>query len=732
MHVVKMLVTCLAILLFSKALVSQPDDAPPEVPVIFGGDAIYPPFEWIKDGRPAGFHIELEAAIAEAGDRSVQHYLGPWPDMVEALETGRVDILPMLVSPERQEKFLFSTAIHNVSHAYYARPGSAAVQDIHELEGKKIALERLSYAHNKLGGENIEFVLTDNTVAALRAVSAGQADYAILATAPADHLLATERFDVARIGPPFWPQEYAFAVRKDRPALAAWLQESLNRTIRSGQYQEIYSRWKDQIEPSTESFSQVLRRAAVVIGPLVILAVLGWLWSVTLRRTVQARTIELHGELDKRIRAEEKLRHFADHDALTGLPEGHHFVALASDILVNVAQQDNPGKEVALLKLAELEDIIQTFGYDTAKQFVSTFAERLKSDDFDVAGYLGRGIFVLMSHAGTLEKRLGSLSSHIEVGGLNLCPQMTVGYADWPEHGAKAEKLVQRAETALAVAMANNWSQVRYEKAFEPDEVSIQLVTDFRDSNAAGIFPVLQPQIELATGRIVAAEALVRWQHPKRGLVPPSNFIPALEKAGLIGQITHRMIEEANRVGKTLAGATIDCAISVNISARDVMAGGLTDLLLDSLMRYSVDPGKIKLELTETSIAEDMERVCSVLKELESIGIKISVDDFGTGYSSLSYLSAFPIHELKVDQSFVQGMARNRTDYNIVSSTIALGHSLGLKVVAEGAEDEETVELLKGLKCDRVQGYVFAKPMAEDEFLQFAKKWDCRGVARAH
>lgn len=727
MHSSFAIILCLFLVSSLSPTLAQ-EEAPSSDQIIsFGGDLIFPPFEWQKNGQPHGFHIELEQAIGDVGQRPIRHVSGDWPDMIEALETGQIDVLPMLISPGRKEKFLFSSAIHHISHGYYVQETASADHNIENLKDKRIAVERLSYAADKLADTDTELLLTPNTFEALQAVENGHADFAILATAIADYLIDQERLNLTRIGPPIWPQEYAFAVRRDRPELASWLQDSLNKTISNGQYQEIFSRWKDKIEPTNTSYAEALKHSAFIVAPLLLLAALGWAWSATLRRTVKARTSDLRSELSRRREAEEKLRYFANHNTQTDLPEPHHFIAQANRIFKR--GNDRPQTwELGLFKLVDLEELIQTFGYRTAEQLVSAFAQRLKNSSFEIVGYLGRGNFAVLARGSTLKRVQESLVGHIQVGNLNLYPLITTGFSVWPEHGSKAGRLLRRAETALAVALATNRDMVRYDNSFEPDEISIRLVTDFRDTDAADIFPVLQPQVELKSGRIVAAEALVRWQHPELGLVSPGKFVPVLEKAGLIGKVTHRMIDEAARASKNLTAAGIECTISVNVSTQDMMADGLTDQLLDSLMRHTIDPSMIKLELTETSIAEDIERVKIILKALEGMGVKSSIDDFGTGYSSLSYLSAFPLHELKIDQSFVRGMTTNERDYNIVSSTIALGHSLGLKIVAEGAEDAAAVQALRRLGCDRVQGYVFSKPLKEKDFLNFVKTWDTHAI----
>jgi EAL domain-containing protein (putative c-di-GMP-specific phosphodiesterase class I) len=249
----------------------------------------------------------------------------------------------------------------------------------------------------------------------------------------------------------------------------------------------------------------------------------------------------------------------------------------------------------------------------------------------------------------------------------------------------------------------------------------LDIISLFIDGNVQGLYPVFQPQLDLRTGKILSAEVLVRWQHPRLGMVPPNVFIPLLENSGLIEQITAQMIDEAVRVAVLLRKRDLPCCISVNVAAYDLVETNLADIISQALVRYQGLPSDIKLELTETSVAAEPQRVKKVLADLSEQGIYASVDDFGTGYSSLSYLSLFPIRELKIDRSFVGDMLDNPRNHSIVRSTILMARELGLVTVAEGVEDDQTLQLLKKNGCDIAQGYVISRPLPEAEFIDYMR-----------
>jgi EAL domain-containing protein (putative c-di-GMP-specific phosphodiesterase class I) len=241
------------------------------------------------------------------------------------------------------------------------------------------------------------------------------------------------------------------------------------------------------------------------------------------------------------------------------------------------------------------------------------------------------------------------------------------------------------------------------------------------DQNELRLF--LQPKIDLASHQVIAAEALVRWQHPTRGMVPPMEFIPFAEQTGFIRHLTLWMLEEAARQWQQLQPASGLLRVAINLSTRDLMDPDFAAKVDALLARHSVPHEGFCLEITESAIMDDPQRAEVTLNQLSDSGYKLSIDDFGTGYSSLAYLKRLPVNELKIDKSFVMGMEHSESDAQIVRSTIDLAHNLGLSVVAEGVENAAVYQLLGSLNCDEGQGYYMSKPMPCAEFNAWRDRW---------
>jgi EAL domain-containing protein (putative c-di-GMP-specific phosphodiesterase class I) len=237
------------------------------------------------------------------------------------------------------------------------------------------------------------------------------------------------------------------------------------------------------------------------------------------------------------------------------------------------------------------------------------------------------------------------------------------------------------------------------------------------DSDELTLF--LQPQVNLATGQVVGAEALIRWNHSKYGFVPPDEFIPLSEQSGIIRPLTSWVFDKALQFDKDLQALGHDIRLSINISVKNIVEENFVKNKLDKLEQNGVNPKRIVFEMTESIMMDDIDMSLTVLKELNELGIKLSIDDFGTGHSSLSYLTQLPVHELKIDRSFVSDMLERPHNQKIVEMTINLAHTLGLCVVAEGIEDEPTLSHLKSLNCDVAQGYFIGCPMSYENFIDW-------------
>jgi diguanylate cyclase len=321
------------------------------------------------------------------------------------------------------------------------------------------------------------------------------------------------------------------------------------------------------------------------------------------------------------------------------------------------------------------------------------------------------------------ERIIGVLEEPFDLDGIVLGIEASCGISLVPTDGNNADLLLQRADIAMYVAKDSQASVVVYTEELNvttPDRVA--LLGDLRNAVARDEFILhYQPKASMRSRAVEGAEALIRWEHPTLGLLYPDSFIPEAERSGLIEPMTHWVLEEALRQSRRwmdLAGphAPREFSMAVNLSARSLLDASLPEVVQGALSRWNVPPRLLDLEITETIIMTDPARARRVLTELADIGVTLSIDDFGTGYSSLAYLRDLPVHQLKIDRSFVQELGARSDDVVIVRSVVDLARNLGLRTIAEGVEDAATWEQLTDLGCDSAQGYYLARPMAAPLF----------------
>ena len=417
-----------------------------------------------------------------------------------------------------------------------------------------------------------------------------------------------------------------------------------------------------------------------------------------------------------------RLRYY---DLLTGLPNR---LLLQERLGQALADSSRDGKPLALLILAldRFREINNTLGHQNGDLIIRELAQRLgdvlgepervarlRGDEFGVllpgsdaalAGQVGNKVL------GALERPFMIQNLPIEVGA-------SVGIAAAPEAGQEAELLLRRADLAMQVAKRLASGCVVYSPECDPyDPSRLALLGELRRAiEADQLFLFYQPKVDVKTRTVVGAEALLRWRHPKRGLVPPGDFIPLAEQAGIIKPLTWWVLEKAVKQCRTWEREDLGLGVAVNLSARSLHDPELTGRITDLLSDNQVPPRRLQLEVTESAVMTDPTRAAEILGQLGALGVGVSIDDFGTGYSSLTYLRKLPVSEIKIDKSFVIGMSANGgPDKAIVRSTSELGHNLGLRVVAEGVEDQMSFDLLRSYGCDLAQGYYIARPMAAD------------------
>jgi diguanylate cyclase (GGDEF)-like protein len=419
---------------------------------------------------------------------------------------------------------------------------------------------------------------------------------------------------------------------------------------------------------------------------------------------------------------EQEILRLAYRDALTGLPNRVLFNLRLEEALVIAAKMLSP-LAVLMMDLDRFKHVNEALGHRVGDHVLKEVAARLqgllRAED-TVARLGGDEFAVLLPHAnadyaaGIAHKILRALEQPIDFEGQPLDVGGSIGIAHYPEHGADAGALLRDADIAMYVAKGSNGGFAVFDAKYDTHQQEhLSMLSELRravEQNELAVF--YQPKASLSTSSVGAVEALLRWVHPVRGFVSPGEFIPFAEQTGYIKVLTRWVLEESIRqCGEWLAlGKPLQ--VSVNISARDLTSRELPEFVGSLLDRYAVPAELLCIEITESGIMEDPAQAQGVLDGLHALGIHLAIDDYGTGYSSLSYVVRLPVDELKIDRSFVMGMVGDPTMLTVVRSTIELGHNLGLRVVAEGVEDEATLDLLRELGCDQAQGYFLSRPVS--------------------
>ncbi|MBS1246191.1 MAG: hypothetical protein H6R47_390 [Proteobacteria bacterium] len=440
-------------------------------------------------------------------------------------------------------------------------------------------------------------------------------------------------------------------------------------------------------------------------------------------------------DITVRKHAEARLVYLANYDTLTDLPNR---VLLGQRLTKAIEEAEHKERLVAVLfiDLDRFKVINDTLGHDSGDELLKIVARRLSESvrpGDTVARYGGDEFVMVLANVAHVDdvtrvvnKILGRLSPAITLGGRELFVTPSIGITIFPFDDDTSDELLRNADSAMFDAKEQGGNCFRFYTAEmnARAERRLTLETGLRHALERGEFLLhYQPQVDIATGEILGAEALIRWQHPDWGLVPPAEFIPLAEETGLILPIGEWVLNEACAQARRWheAGHT-DLRIAVNLSGRQLSQKNLVDIVAATLTRCAGARGMLELEITESLLMQDLERIAGTLEALVALGVTVSMDDFGTGYSSLSYLKRLPIDVLKIDQSFVRDITSDPDDAAIVKAIIAMAHSLGIKVIAEGVETAEQLAFLRQHRCDGMQGYYFSRPVPPEQFIKLLQR----------
>ncbi|MBF0372619.1 MAG: EAL domain-containing protein, partial [Alphaproteobacteria bacterium] len=460
-------------------------------------------------------------------------------------------------------------------------------------------------------------------------------------------------------------------------------------------------------------------------------AYLEWLSITALpgRDGMPTRYVSLFTDVTELRRKDERIHHQAYHDALTGLPNR----LLLGDRLthaIEVARREERGLAVMFIDLDRFKVVNDSLGHDAGDMLLEEVARRLTACTrrSDTIARLGGDEFVVVltgfenpaEVAEVAEKLIHTLMAPMALKGHDVNVGASIGISLFPEDGADTVTLMKNADTAMYRAKEAGRNTFRmFDRVMNSDALErLELEEALRRALERGEFELhYQPKIDLRSKRVVGAEALIRWLSPERGMVSPAQFIPLAEETGLIIRIGDWVLEEACRQLAAWEKQGLDAMkVAINVSARQFHDGGLADRVSEALLRHEVDPARLEIELTESTVMSDPDNAVRQLLRLREIGITVSIDDFGTGYSSLSSLKSLPLGTIKIDQSFVRRVDTDSDNSAIVAAIVGLAGALGMSTVAEGVETREEEALLEQYDCAVVQGFRYAKAMPAAEF----------------
>lgn len=551
--------------------------APHHKTIRYAGSKYYPPLEWLdQHGKSRGFITDLRKAMAATDGSAVSFQLTSWQQALNAVKNGDADAIALIPSENREKDFDFTQPFHYVAHGIFSHVNGRQYAQLDQLNDKVIAVARGAYGQNQLDAlnGNYEVLVTADELDCLKQVALKNADACIEVNTTSGQLISMYDLPVKQTSAPFWPQPYAFGVKKGDSALLAQLNQQLATVIVNGDYERVYQRWSHEIESKPHGLVDIILHALWFFVPLLLVVILTLCWSFVLRRKVAEKTTALRAELEQNRALQQQIEFNAAHDNITGLLTRSAFFIQLDEQLNQLSSDTN--MTLITAQIVNLDSMITVFGYDTAYNTVAKLGERLNNMPDAICSHFGSGLFAIASwNFEDIQITLDKVVEPLFTDAQEIEPHLLFGYADTQcsiDH-VGAKEIVRRAITALTYAQNKRLKVTHYRDSIEPDANNLRLLNDFQKFGCDQFLLHFQPQLDVSSKTITHVEALIRWQHPEFGLISPFKFVPLLEQSGGIKQLTRWVITQAvSHISEAEGNPTVEPLIfSINISSHDLI-----------------------------------------------------------------------------------------------------------------------------------------------------------------
>ncbi|HEX4331910.1 MAG TPA: EAL domain-containing protein [Usitatibacter sp.] len=707
-----------AIAAFLCALVGAAAPSPAAMPaeverLVVVTDDHYPPYLFRdEDGALQGIVKDRWALWSQRNAIPVEVRGTDWASAQRDLREGRADVIDSLAyTEERASSYAYSLSHDNAEARLFFHRGLTGITGLESVRHMPVAVKRGSACGDRLRAAGVQAIEEfPDSQALVKAAAAGIVRVFCMDTYAARYFLFQERIaEDFRETEPVYTATLHWAVRADQPRLLAYIEGGYAK-IEPGELARIDAKWLGHPMRSPLDVRYLYALAAIPVA-LVAFSLLLLVWSRFLRLRVEART-----------------RYYSTRDALTGLPTRPLLHDRLGQALAQAGAR-NACVAVFFVDLDRFKSVNDTYGHVGGDRVLKEVAERLQRmvGKSDTVSRISSDEFVLVvasfekagDAAGFAGRVLCEMQRPIDIDSSSVVCTASIGIAVHPGDGTTAGALIRNSDIAMfrAKKRGRNNFQFFLPEMHENAVRRVRLEMALRGALAKNEFMVhYQPKIDVRTGSVTGFEALLRWRHPEFGLLSPADFVPVLEESDLIAPVGEWVLRTACRQIATWAQRGLaPRPIAVNLSARQFRMDHLDAMVARVITETGVDPQLLELELTESLLMDNPEQTVVTLGNLRRYGVRLAVDDFGTGYSSLAYLKRFPIDALKIDRAFISDATTNPEDAAITLAIINLGHSLGLKVVAEGVETESQLQFLRDKGCDEMQGFFFSPAVSADE-----------------